>query len=77
MSSSSHPWKFEALPDITYEEIVELVKVLDGIHTSDCNTITSKLARHFKHEDTGERAKGANATVDPDQAYDRAMKVCG
>jgi hypothetical protein len=74
MSETSFPWKFKPLDDITPEEVHLLNKAMEGIQANDTDTLSPKLARHFVHEDTGERGIGTAIPVDPDEAYERAMK---
>jgi len=77
MMSENRPWKFRPLDDITLDEMQGLIKELGTVRARNANTFVVGLARHFIHEGTGERAVGTSTSVDPDEAYARAMKVCG
>jgi hypothetical protein len=69
-----HPWKFEPLNDITFEQVQELNAAMEGIQANRTDTLPPGLARHFVHDDTGERGVGTATPVDPNEAYNRAMK---
>ena len=76
--SQSHPWKFDPADDISLEECKEmLLKEMGTLRAVDTAHMTPGLARHFIHEETGDRGVGTTKSVDPDEAYQRAMKVCG
>ncbi len=69
-----HPWKFEPLVDITFEEVQELNATMQGIQANHTDSLSPDLARHFVHDDTGKRGVGTATSIDPDEAYKRAMK---
>ncbi len=70
-----HPWKFEPLDNITYEEVQELNAAMEGIQANLTDTLSPGLARHFIHDDTGKRGVGIATPIDPNEAYNRAMKA--
>lgn len=74
--NGSHPWQFEP-KGITDTDAIELRELCGHIRVTDCDDMSPSLAKHFKHDDTGERGKGKDKLVDPNEAYNRAMKVCG
>lgn len=69
-------WKFNPLDDITSAELQELNKELGYLAAQETDSLSSGLARHFIHKNTGERGVGTVAApVDPNEAYNRAMKA--
>jgi len=70
-----HPWKFEPLDNITFEEVQELNATMLGIQANHTDSLSPGLARHFIHDDTGKRGVGTAISVDPNEAYNRAMKA--
>lgn len=70
------PWKFNPLDDITVEEVQELNEEMGRLAASETYSLSSGLARHFIHKKTGKRGVGTVAApVDPNEAYNRAMKA--
>ena len=68
------PWKFKPLDDITVEEVRELNKEMGYLAANKTDPLSPGLARHFVHEETSERGVGTANPIDPDEAYNRAMK---
>ncbi len=75
--SQSHPWQFRPTESLTDDDVRELNELCGNLQSNDCDGMSSSLARHFVHEDSGERGIGKDQPVDPIEAYNRSMKVCG
>ena len=75
--SDSHPWEFKPEGNLTEDQMNELNVLCGYLRSTDCDDMTPGLAKHFIHEVTGDRGNGNGQPVDPNAAYNRAMKVCG